>query len=109
MAKPVTRTDKGEGIGEKQSGSRFGRVKASASSTGVALDMVDSNAISSAICAVVAAGAAIMLSNVRTGRAVRIVIYDGDNKLTYYANSVDELESLLENLRFIAENAPEAF
>lgn len=70
---------------------------------GVALDEVDSELLGVVVAAVARSGDAIMLSHTRSGRAVRIAIYAGEERIVKYANSHDELVSLLETLRFVAE------
>ncbi len=83
---------------------RFEPVKARTSASGTQIDELNATVIGQAVQAVVLTGAAIMVSHVRTGQAVRVGIFADEERLTYYANTVEELESLFINLREAAES-----
>lgn len=83
----------------------LGMMQDTGNTGGVQLDEVDYQLIGRCVAAVAAVGDAIMLSHTRNGRAVRIAVYHGEQKVAKYANSPEELTSLLETLTYIAETS----
>ena len=57
--------------------------------------------------AVTRTGAAIMFGVTRTGGALVVRIFDGDDRAVYYANSQFEVTAIAGELERIAEDAPE--
>lgn len=83
---------------------KFKARKARTSDEGVEIGEADAVLLAAMVVAVVQSGNAVMLSHTRNGMAVRITIFEEDEKITYYANSERGLSSLLEELKAIAES-----